>query len=476
MPLTYDITVGIGAGFISLGADQGRPGQGARGPPADVGGRDRCSSSSSCRAGTCRSSNPAAAGRLTLALALPSDRRSDPWSARRSGSFRATIRADVPTDRAGRRAARHLRPPAGLPVGVDGRLRARGVASGVRRARRASPTSWSTSPSRARPAIPRAARSPRRSRASAAPRTRRPTASPPSTGPACRAARRARRWTCSASWSSARARRRRHRPGADRHRRGDPLVSRRPVRVRPDAHPAGAVRRRPAGPRDLRRRGRHPRRCRPRPSATSGRRCTGPRTRSSRSPATWTHEEAVGLADGGVRHRQRRPARVRPGARAPRGPARADRQAGHDPGAARHRRARRCGATTRTRGRSSVLNAVLGDGMSSRLFLGVREEKGLAYDVSSGIVEYADAGALEISAGVDPASCPRRSRRSWRSSCGWSTSPCRPRSSRRRRRTCRAASSCAWTTPATWRRGSAARRRSTTGCSRSTRRSRPSRA
>ena len=54
----------------------------------------------------------------------------------------------------------------------------------------------------------------------------------------------------------------------------------------------------------------------------------------------------------------------------------------------------------------SVLNAILGDGMSSRLFLGVREEKGLAYDVSSGIVEYADAGAMEISAGVDPAKLP----------------------------------------------------------------------
>ncbi len=54
----------------------------------------------------------------------------------------------------------------------------------------------------------------------------------------------------------------------------------------------------------------------------------------------------------------------------------------------------------------SVLNAILGDGMSSRLFLGVREEKGLAYDVSSGIVEYADAGSVEISAGVDPAKLP----------------------------------------------------------------------
>jgi predicted Zn-dependent peptidase len=54
----------------------------------------------------------------------------------------------------------------------------------------------------------------------------------------------------------------------------------------------------------------------------------------------------------------------------------------------------------------AVLNALLGDGMSSRLFLGVREEKGLAYDVSSGVVEYVDAGALEISAGVDPAQLP----------------------------------------------------------------------
>ena len=54
----------------------------------------------------------------------------------------------------------------------------------------------------------------------------------------------------------------------------------------------------------------------------------------------------------------------------------------------------------------AVLNAVLGDGMSSRLFLSVREELGLAYDVSSGLVDYADAGALEVSAGVDPAGLP----------------------------------------------------------------------
>jgi predicted Zn-dependent peptidase len=50
----------------------------------------------------------------------------------------------------------------------------------------------------------------------------------------------------------------------------------------------------------------------------------------------------------------------------------------------------------------AVLNGVLGDGMSSRLFLSVREERGLAYDVGSGVTEYADAGSLAIYAGVDP--------------------------------------------------------------------------
>ena len=49
-----------------------------------------------------------------------------------------------------------------------------------------------------------------------------------------------------------------------------------------------------------------------------------------------------------------------------------------------------------------VLNAILGDGMSSRLFQSVREDKGLAYDVSSYVVDYADTGAFVVSAGVDP--------------------------------------------------------------------------
>ncbi len=50
----------------------------------------------------------------------------------------------------------------------------------------------------------------------------------------------------------------------------------------------------------------------------------------------------------------------------------------------------------------SVLNGVLGDWMSSRLFLEVREERGLAYDVGSSIVSYSDAGLVSVYAGVDP--------------------------------------------------------------------------
>jgi predicted Zn-dependent peptidase len=50
----------------------------------------------------------------------------------------------------------------------------------------------------------------------------------------------------------------------------------------------------------------------------------------------------------------------------------------------------------------AVLNGILGDGMSSRLFLRLVDRDALAYDVGSGIVEYADAGALQVTAGVDP--------------------------------------------------------------------------
>lgn len=50
----------------------------------------------------------------------------------------------------------------------------------------------------------------------------------------------------------------------------------------------------------------------------------------------------------------------------------------------------------------SVLSAILGGGMSSRLFHEVREKRGLAYYVRSHADEYADAGTLVSTAGIDP--------------------------------------------------------------------------
>ena len=49
-----------------------------------------------------------------------------------------------------------------------------------------------------------------------------------------------------------------------------------------------------------------------------------------------------------------------------------------------------------------LLNIVLGGSMSSRLFQNIRERRGLAYAVSSGLVSYRDGGALTIYAGCDP--------------------------------------------------------------------------
>jgi predicted Zn-dependent peptidase len=48
-----------------------------------------------------------------------------------------------------------------------------------------------------------------------------------------------------------------------------------------------------------------------------------------------------------------------------------------------------------------VLDALLGGGMSSRLFAHVREDLGLAYSVSSFVRTYADAGAFGVYAAVD---------------------------------------------------------------------------
>jgi len=49
-----------------------------------------------------------------------------------------------------------------------------------------------------------------------------------------------------------------------------------------------------------------------------------------------------------------------------------------------------------------LLNCVLGEGMSSRLFLEIRERRGLAYDVHSFTSKHRDAGYFGVYMGVDP--------------------------------------------------------------------------
>ena len=50
----------------------------------------------------------------------------------------------------------------------------------------------------------------------------------------------------------------------------------------------------------------------------------------------------------------------------------------------------------------SLLNVMLGDGMSSRLFLDLREIHGLAYDVSSSVNHFRDCGSMVVYCGVEP--------------------------------------------------------------------------
>ncbi|MBM3831677.1 MAG: insulinase family protein [Verrucomicrobia bacterium] len=54
-----------------------------------------------------------------------------------------------------------------------------------------------------------------------------------------------------------------------------------------------------------------------------------------------------------------------------------------------------------------LLNTVLGENMSSRLFQVVREDHGLAYSITSALCFFDDVGALNISAGVDTDKLPR---------------------------------------------------------------------
>jgi len=49
-----------------------------------------------------------------------------------------------------------------------------------------------------------------------------------------------------------------------------------------------------------------------------------------------------------------------------------------------------------------LLNLILGEGMSSRLFLEIRERRGLAYEIHSHVSHFHDSGSVNIYAGADP--------------------------------------------------------------------------
>jgi predicted Zn-dependent peptidase len=53
-----------------------------------------------------------------------------------------------------------------------------------------------------------------------------------------------------------------------------------------------------------------------------------------------------------------------------------------------------------------LMNTVLGEGMSSRLFLELRERRGLCYDVHSWAGKLADTGSAGVYIGMDPGRAP----------------------------------------------------------------------
>ena len=351
MPLTYDITVGIGAGFISWVLIKVVRGKVGRDPPADVGGLDRCSSSSSCRPGSSTLHRDAGRpDRVTLATHGRRPRRPG-----RRPSIPATIARDVRTDRAARRAARDQRPASRGALGLDRRLRPRRLAPRDRRPGRRRPLHGAPHVQGHDRATRRPARSPRRSRASAARSTPPPTASRPSTGSASRAARPTRAMDVLGELIvRPRLDDGRDRQRADGHHRGDPLAT---STTRPSTARSCSSRRcsatAPLGREicgdeaDIRA---LPGGGDPRLLAAHA---TGRPTRSSRSPATSATTRRVGLAATAFGTGQRRDPGLRAGAGAAR-PARACCTGKRDttPGPARASASRRSAATIPTAGRS----------------------------------------------------------------------------------------------------------------------------
>jgi predicted Zn-dependent peptidase len=50
----------------------------------------------------------------------------------------------------------------------------------------------------------------------------------------------------------------------------------------------------------------------------------------------------------------------------------------------------------------SFLSVILGEGMSSRLFIELREKRGLVYDVHTYVAHFLDGGTFNVYTGVDP--------------------------------------------------------------------------
>ncbi len=53
-----------------------------------------------------------------------------------------------------------------------------------------------------------------------------------------------------------------------------------------------------------------------------------------------------------------------------------------------------------------LLNVILGEGMSSRLFIEIRDKRGLAYSIGSYVDHLLDSGAMTVYAGVEPKNLP----------------------------------------------------------------------
>ena len=97
----------------------------------------------------------------------------------------------------------------------------------------------------------------------------------------------------------------------------------------------------------------------------------------------------------------------------------------------------------------TVLNAVLGGGMSSRLFQEIRERRGLAYSVYSFASGYSDAGYFGLYAGCTPAKTDEVRRGCWPPAWRTSRSEASATTSSPAPRARWAAASCwAWRTPA----------------------------